>query len=727
MKQNKSSNHLSQFIDPFIGANQPGNCLVGPYLPNSLVRLGPDSMLPLKSPRGPCNGYNTELPIQRFSHTHTSGTGGGARYGNIGVTPMLGEPRFQLSAYEKRDEQAEAGYYTVRLQPDNILVELTSTHSAGIHRYTFPEHKDGAILIDAGSTLQNYSGAIKEPGDGTGASLGGFIEITSDFEIMGRCDASGGWGGSYPYTLFFYARFDQPFSFSTVANADGPQDSRKPTVDKYISGRQCRAVVGFSKTQTIDLKIGISYVSFAKARENLEREAGDLSFDALRKRAAETWNTTLANAAIQGKDKPEKQTFFHTMHHRLKCMPGDLGSQNEFVYWNTPVRHFNDFYCYWDSVRNANSLLFLIDTETEVAKLNCVLDIADRKGWLIDAWIGGHSAFIQGGSSTDILFAEAAQKNIPGIDYEKAFRYMRKNREERSPNPHFYGRYHPYHEIGYLPVGTRHCCSRNLEYAYQDWCIGKLAEVLGEADYAQTCYQASATIWDHWRDDLKSFAPRTADGAWWQDYDPSRIHGIAPGQAPFFYEGCGHDWSFHIQQDIAGLVKRHGGPDAFIQHLDYFFEKIGWKTKEIILHVPYLYHYVGRPDLSTEKVKWTLNEFYEKRPLELTDNEDMGCVSAYYMCASMGIYPMMGQDIYLLTTPCFREIELKIGTDKHKLSITCDRDPDQAPYIETVYINNQEQPLSWIRHKDIAQGGEIRFKLCKHPTPWGQSSPPSIA
>ena len=99
-------------------------------------------------------------------------------------------------------------------------------------------------------------------------------------------------------------------------------------------------------------------------------------------------------------------------------MPSDLGVDDEYAYWKSGVRHFSEFYALWDSVRNANSLITLFAPELQRDFLNCLLDIADKRSWFPDAWITGHSAKIQGGSSADILFNEAHLKGLDGIDYE---------------------------------------------------------------------------------------------------------------------------------------------------------------------------------------------------------------------------------------------------------------------------------------------------------------------
>lgn len=188
---------MNSYVDAFIGVDGRGNCLCGPYLPLSLVRLGPDTLIPHST-----NGYDGGRPIIRFSHTHVSGTGGGGRYGNIAVTTFVGLPRINVDTFGQEGEMAEPGYYCVTLQPSGVKSELTVTPHVGVHRYTFPKGTDINLLIDVSSVIQTTD-AIHMPGVNTGASIGGFVEWLSDCEVVGRGDFRGGWGHEFPYSVYF--------------------------------------------------------------------------------------------------------------------------------------------------------------------------------------------------------------------------------------------------------------------------------------------------------------------------------------------------------------------------------------------------------------------------------------------------------------------------------------------------------------------------------------------
>ena len=705
---------LTDHVNPSIGIDGSGNCLIGPYLPFSLVRLGPDTL-----PPHPTNGYRSDRPIIRFSHTHVSGTGGAGRYGNIGVLPFTGPLRATPDATEREAETAAAGYYEATLVPSGIHAELTVTPRTGVHRYSFPDGAQANVLIDIAAVNQRLPSAT-DPNGFTPICTGGFVEFASPAEVIGRGDFHGGWGHGFAYSVYVYARFDRPSTARHVATANGLAGS------VATDGPGCRAVATFGPAGRVELRVGISFVSVAKARASVERESAGQTFEHIRATADATWEQYLSRIVVEG-GTSDQRTLFYTLFTRLVCMPSDLGVDDEFPFWHSGVRHFSEYYCLWDSVRNANSLIGLVDPDAEVGMLNCLLDVADHTGWLPDAWIAGHSAMIQGGSSADILLCEAALKELMGIDYSKALRQMRKNNEVESPDPYLYGRHlKDYRDLGFVSTQVRkNCVSRHLEYAYQDWCIGRLAAHLGQADVAADYTRSSRKLWDLWRDDIKAFAPRLPDGRWVASFDPD--YALADSwNDPYFYEGTSRQWSFNTQHDFAGLVRRHGGDAAFARHLDDFFERPrgGYGSKETMLHIPYLYLYAGRPDRTADRVRWALRTFFSTRRNGLHDNEDMGCQSAFYMASSLGLYPLMGQDLYWLTTPVFERSTLTLGRADRMLTIEASGASDDRPYVASATLNGKPLDRAWLRHSEIAGGGTLRFERSATPTAWGRAIPP---
>ncbi|MDX1994193.1 MAG: GH92 family glycosyl hydrolase [bacterium] len=699
-------------VDPFIGVDGAGNCLPGPYLPFGLVRLGPDTLSPDDPFSSATSGYRTAQPIVRFSHTHVSGTGGGGRYGNIGITPLIAGASFSGASYEREDESAHVGYYRVTLQPANIQAELTCTARVGVHRYHFPLGYEACLLVDIGTLIQTNT-----PGE-EAYSTGGFLEVISDHELIGRGDFRGGWGHNFPYSVYCYIWSDRPIQQARLVSIFGEGSGQG------VDGAGCKALLSFGEIDQLRLHVGVSYVSVAKARASVAREVGAHTFDEIRAKAGQVWEAALGQLEVEGGTHAQR-TLFYTLLTRLLCMPSDLGIDDEFAFWHSGVRHFTDLYALWDSVRNANSLLTLLNPQIQVDILNFCIDVAEHVGWLPDAWIAGHSAKIQGGSSADILLCEAALKGLPGIDYARALHYMRKNHETTSPNPALYGRYFsPGEDTDYVSTAVSVAAvSRHLEYRYQDWCIGRLAEKLGQHDLANRYYHYADHVWTLWREDLKCFAPRHPDGEWVEPFDPAQQLQPQVWLDPYFYEGTSWQWSFSVHHDFAGLVQRHGGDEAFVRHLDTFFDHGYYFSKETMMHIPYLYHYAGRPDRTIQRVHALLESQFRPVRDGLTDNEDMGCQSAWYVWSSLGLYPMMGQDFYLLSAPIFKRMVFKFGQSEKTLLL---KREGEGIHITGVTLNGEPLDRSWVLHDEIREGGTLCFLTGQQPSDWGHTHrPPS--
>jgi predicted alpha-1,2-mannosidase len=728
--------NMIQHIDPFIGIDGSGECLPGPYLPLGLVRLSPDTAAPHKT-----NGYRSGDPIKHFSHTHVAGTGGMSRYGNLGVVPFTGAPRLAVAPFEPIEEQAACGYYAVTTADSRIRCELTATARVGVHRYTFPAGP-ARLLFDVGAVIQPpFPGYAVDPNGWPPHSTGGFIEWVDATTLVGRGDYRGGWGHNAPYSVFFHAEFDRPAASRLLGQAgswlSGPGGG---------AGANLAAVACFTEGGEINLRVGVSYVSVAKARASLAREVGGFasghakSFDAVRSAAESAWASVLDRVRVEG-GTPAQRTLFATLFTRLYCLPTDLGVDDEFPSWHSGVRHFSDFYCVWDSVRNANSFLSLIDPRLGADLLNCLLDVGEKTGWVPDAWIAGHSAFLQGGCSAAVLAGEAALKNTPGIDYPRALALLRRDAEQASPDPYYFGRHLPnYRDLGHVTAETPQCVSRHLEYTYQDWCLARLAEKAGDPSSAARFQLGAEKLWNLWRADARGFAPRAADGSWHEPFDPERCLGDSWND-PFFYEGSSRQWSWHTLHDFAGLVARLGGPAAYIAALDDFFlppDREPWRgygvpalqrryhSKEMMLHVPYLYHYAGRPDRTADQVRHALATWFHPERDGLRDNEDMGCQSAFYLASSLGLYPVFGQDLYWLTTPVFTRAEITVGPNDERLVIEAPGAGPDHPYIASATLDGRPLDRAWLRHAEIARGALLRLELSSTPTAWGTTRvPPS--
>ncbi len=696
-------------IDPRIGVTGGGNCLIGPYMPLGLARPGPDS-----KPPQPTGGFYPDQPIAGFGQLHVSGTGGESRYGIVRVMPFGGTPRCHVEPTAYADQQTACGYYACRLLPENIEVELTCTARAGVHRFRFPAG-EANLLFDMGAVVQTFVVEKPTAGEHVAICLHSYIEALSENELAGYGEYRGGWGHDFPYRVHFYARWNAP------ATAFRMEAAGIHPCTRFVYGRDARAAVGLGRQREVNLVVGVSFVSIAQARRHAE-DAASRSFETVRESVAAAWRPWLETIRVEGGSESQR-TMLYTLMTRLLCMPADLGVDDEFPLWHSGVRQFNDFYCLWDSVRNANQLITCIAPALEIDFLKCLLDIGKHTGWIPDAWIIGHSAHVQGGCSADILIAEAAMKNLEGIDYEVALAGMRRNAETKPDDPHRQGRFPEYHETGMLSTETPQCASRMVEYAYQDWCIARLAAKLGHDSLAEEYEARSKRIWEMWDEAGKVFRPRRVDGRLVTDFDPWKVTRRDAWNCPYYYEGTAHDWALNVLHDIPGLIARHGGPEAFVKHLDRYFADEAWFVwKEIILHTPWLYIYADRPDRTAETVDHLLASKYRATMDGLPDNEDMGCQSAFYIWASLGLYPLMGQDLYMMNTPVWEQVELRVGLNGEVLTIVSPGAREKR-YIVGAKLNGETIDRAWVRHAEIAGGGTLELELGAQPSDWGRTPP----
>ncbi len=678
--------------------------------------------------------------MRGFSQTHVAGTGGASRYANFSLYPFAGslringtKPFFQppvgdMSLTENTEQSASVGVYECRMRQFDIDVAIAATRHCGIHRWRWCSGGEAGMILDAASVLQHGvspSGETQwfEAWDSEGESIGGFVQILSDTRLIGRSDFRGGWGHDKPYSLYFSLETSAPMSDFQLANAHGVVPL--PRIGAAVAGSGCRVAVSFGEIPEVEVRVGVSFVSVAQADRWLRDEARGKTFDQLVSAAREEWAERLGHFHVAGGTEAQRSLFFNCLY-RLHCLPTDLGVDEENPFWTSGVRQFTDFYCLWDSIRNANSFFHLFDPDLSRDFCNALLDTAEQTGWLPDAHIAMQPAFMQSACSGDILFREAQVKGIKGVNYARALHHLRRNAEVVPPDPLVQGRYlAPIQQRGFLATGDASCVvSREVEYFYNDWCIGKLAGALGETKVAADYDQKSQKIWDHWRSDLSAFAPKLPDGSWDERYDPAKTHQRS-WMDPYCYESNGHCWTLCALHQIPELMEKFGGPEGFIRHLDNVWD-CGWfEVKETRMHLPALYTFAGRPDRAGERMLDAITHEFTNDERGFSGNEDMGCTAAFYLWGAMGLYPIMGQPIYILTPPMLDEIRCAVRNATAVLQIRATRQ-GSGRYIVGARLNGKSLERAWLRHVEITNGGELEFDLSDTPVNWGQEMSPPL-
>ncbi len=716
-------------VDPSMGTGR-GHCLIGPYRPFSLVRLGPDM---ISSPS--TTGYTKDEATLGFSHLHLSGTGGFGRYGNIRIMPYCGplreceaNPFFQIP-YQKRadaqltDENSSVGCYRAKHHFSGTDIELTSTPHTGVHRYTFSRRNENAsVMLDAGCSIAKPNltpGQISplQSWEMPPVSCGGFIEMPSDTVIRGRGDSRGGWGNSMPHSVYFHIEFSHPIQKAKFVNNSGIVPAG---VLKIVCGESCCGFFDFGKIKTLEIRCGISFVSIANAENHVAEESRGRTFETIIEESRNEWEKIFEKYRVCG-GTPEQQKIYYTMLYRLFCMPTDLGINSEHPFWKSGRRAFTDFYCLWDSVRNANSYFNLFEPELARDILNSLLDEADHYSWLPDAHIAARYAFMQSGCSANIIFSEACIKRVSGVDYAKALEFMIRDSCGKSPDPAVVGRFEDWNKLGYVSTEVpKASISRTIEYSFYDWCIARLAEKLNRKDTAETFYKRSKGVWQLWSRSARLFSMKKSNGELVTDYDLRVRQEQDIYNSPACYEATSAIWSLCVFHDFPGLIERIGGPEAFREYLDWVWEN-QWGMKEIKMHIPHLYSVAGYADQTADRVHEALEKSYSLEYNGLQDDEDAGCHSGWFLWNSIGLYPLIGHDFYILIPPVFTETEIKMAGNG-KLHISSDT-TEGKKYFKSVVINGQNLDRAWLRHSEIADGADLHLILSDIPCGFGNSNP----
>jgi predicted alpha-1,2-mannosidase len=711
--QKVTEEKLTQFVDPFIGTLGDGNVYAGACLPHSFVKLGPDTKY-----NSGASGYKKDKEIEGFSHLHISGMGG-PMYGNIQVMPITGEVESLNHSSDKGEEIAVPGYYKVQLKKYGTTAELTSTAHSGFHKYTFPKSESSHILIDAGATLY---GVAKNWN--SSQPIGGEIHInTAKNAVYGYGTYSGGRSTRKPWRVYFYAVFDTAFdSFGTWS------DSIKHDGVNKMNGNEIGAYLNFKTKdgQQVNLKVGISMISTQQAEENVGKEIPHWDFDQIKKQANGQWEKELRKIEVKGMSDVNSRIFYTSLYHALLSQDDWTGENPVFDYKRA---YYENFLCVWDLFRTVSPLLTLISTKEHTDMLNTLLDVYKQDGWLADAHSSLQREFTQVGTNTDVLFADAFAKKLKGIDYKLAYQAVRKNATDTSFTNNkldhagrialpYYTKYH------YVPIDVNQkiTVSRTLEYVYNDFCAYQLAKSFGSKEEVKMFKERSFWYKNLWDNDLKLMRGKNANGTWVTPFDP-----LNNATGPNYYEGHAYTWSFSTPHDIKGLIALNGGKELFVKNLTNAMSNHYEAYNEPCMLQAYLFVWAGRPDLTQQFIRKATAENFTDKYDGLPGNDDSGTTSAWYLWSRMGIFPVAGQNLYIIGSPSSTETTIHLESGKDVI-ISAQNASEENIYIQSGKLNGRKYEKSFFTHDDIVNGARFEFVMGPQPSKWGSNAvPPSLS
>jgi len=729
-----AQHRLSYYVNPMIGATTSdglGKTFPGATTPFGMVQVSPNTITGGDNGSGYSNEHRS---IEGFAFTQMSGIGWYGDLGNFLVMPTIGKlktsagsltnpERGYRSRYDKLSETAQAGYYSVQLTDYAVKAEATAAPHSGILRFTFPVNKHSRIQIDlarrvGGTSTRQYVKVIDNH------TITGWMECTPD---------GGGWGnggGEVHYTVYFYAQFSKPLTNYGVWSADIPSDwSRKledVESDRYqkrvseakiinnvqeYEGKHLGFFTEFETTnnEQVLIKSGISFVSMEGAKKNLNAEIQDWDFDRVVENSKKLWDKALGAIEIKTRTDEQKTIFYSSLYHTLidpricsdvdgRYVGGDGNIHSGATFTKRTI------FSGWDVFRSQMPLQTIINPKVVSDMLNSLITLADESGkGYFERWelLNAYSGCMVGNPAISVL-TDAYMKGIRSYDIEKAYQ-LAKNSSERFGNS----------ELGYSLNPSS--ISKTLEYAYTEWCVSRLAEKLNRQEDAAKYLKLSESYKNIFDKEKMSFRPREKDGSfepWPTDGRMKEGYGCV--------ESNEYQQGWFVPQDITGMTALMGGKKLVLDDLDHFFkntpETFLWNSyynhaNEPVHHVPFLYNRLGEPWKTQYWSRFICEKAYKNSVEGLVGNEDVGQMSAWYVLASCGIYPICpGDTRFEITSPVYDEIKIKVGDGKYFVIKALNNSPKNI-YIQSARLNGKKHSNCYIDYYDIKSGGILELVM----------------
>ena len=697
------ANKLS-LVNPFVGTGGHGHTFPGASMPFGMMQLSPDTRL---TGWDGCGGYHyTDSIIYGFTHTHLSGTGI-ADYCDILVMPFTGAVQWKNTVYAShfshKNEKAEPGYYSVLLDKFKIQAELTTSIRSGMHAYTFPSGTEGKILLD----LQHRDEVLESN-----------LEIVNEYEVKGL-RRSKSWANNQ--ILYFYIRFEKPIKTYGIALNDTLQPGIKTAAGKNIKS-YFTFILGNDKT--IRMKVGISAVSTENAKMNLDAEIKDFNFNQLKATAQKEWNKELGKIDIKGGTHNQQVAFYSALYHT--CLSPNVYTDVNGEYRGTDLKvhkaeNFTNYtvFSLWDTHRAFNPLMTIINRKRTQDWINTFL-VQYKYGGMLPVWeLSGNETFCMIGYHSIPVITDAYLKGIRGFDAQLALKAMTSYAESnRFGLPE-------YMKLGFVSNDVdNESASKTVEYAFDDWCIAKLAKELGNEQVYQQ-YLKRAQQYKNLFDPSTQHIRGKIQGMWFSPFKASDINN-------FFTEGNSWHYSFTAQQDLDGLIKLYGGKENMGRKLEELFtttESLSGREQSDVTgligqyahgnepshHLAYLFNYVGKPWRTQELVHKICTEFYPNDPDGLIGNEDCGQMSGWFVLSALGIYEVNpGNAVYAFGTPLFDQAVIHLENGK-SITINAKNRTASNYYVNSIAVNGKPYTKTYIPHSTIENGCTIDFSMAGKP------------
>ena len=639
------------------------------------------------------------------------------------------KPEAYASEYDHDFETTKPYYYEADLQTWGVRAEFTAAKQAAYYRFTLPASSHGHIVL----SLRNRAE----------------LNVLGDTAIEGSARADGTvvhLQQDGPETReYFYAEFSRPVGSWQTWQSDQMEHTGKVNGDHIGFVTDCVSTAG----ETIEVRVGISYISMEQAHRNLLRDIPGWNFEETKKQARAAWSNALDAVETVGGTERQRTIFYTALYRSLGRMTDVTEDGRYYSGYDHSVHDAegHDFYIddgLWDTYRSLHPLQMLLDARQQEDMIRSYIRMGQQSDWVPSfPSIAGEQAVMIGHHAASFIL-DAYAKGYRDFDLNAAYKELRKTATESTMIPwsrapltdldrtYFDKGFFPalaYGEKESVPQVTperRQSVSVTLENSYDDWCLSQLAKALGKTDDEEYFKKLARNYENVFNPAIGFMAPKSADGAWVSHFDPKL--GGGNGGRDYFTEVNTWLYTFHVQHDVAGLIRLIGGRDAFNAKLDRLFvEQYGTSKFKFLgqfpdatglvgqyaqgnepsFHIPYLYDFSGQPWKTQQRVRQLMDVWYGDGPLGIPGDDDGGATSSWYVLSAIGFYPVNpGSPVYEIGSPIFAKTTIHMSSTK-QFTVVANHVSARNKYIQSAQLNGQPLNRPWFRHSDIAEGGTL--------------------
>lgn len=717
--------NYADYVNPLMGTQSTFELSTGNTYPAIARPWGMNFWTPQTGKMGDGWQYTyTANKIRGFKQTHQPSPWIND-YGQFSIMPVVGRPEFdenkRASWFAHKGETAKPYYYKVYLAEHDVVTELTPTERAAMFRFTFPENEHSYVVVDA----FDKASSVK-------------IDVENR-RITGYSTRNSG-GVPDNFRNYFVIEFDKAFTYKAVVDNKTLIAESTETISAHAG-----AIIGFAtkKGETVHARVASSFISEEQAMQNL-KELGNDTFDTLVEKGKDAWNDVLGRVEVEGGNLDQYRTFYSCLYRSL-LFPRKLyevDASGAIVHYSPYNGKVLPGYMYtdtgfWDTFRCLFPLLNLIYPSVNKEIQEGLINTYKESGFFPEWASPGHRGCMVGNNSASVL-VDAYMKGVRVDDVATLYEGLLHATENVHPEISSTGRlgYEYYNRLGYVPydVKINENAARTLEYAYNDWCIYKLAKELKRPKKEINMFAHRAMNYKNLFDkETLLMRGKNKDGKFMAPFSPLKW-----GDA--FTEGNSWHYTWSVFHDPQGLINLMGGDDVFVSMLDSVFSvppvfddsyygQVIHEIREMtvmnmgnyahgnqpIQHMIYLYNYAKQPWKAQYWLRQVMDRLYTPTPDGYCGDEDNGQTSAWYVFSALGFYPVCpGTDQYVLGAPLFKKATVHFENGK-TLEIKAPQNSCTNLYIKDMKVNGAEYSKNYVTHSLLQNGGVVDCVMSDTP------------